>query len=101
MQNPIIHLYRQRELASLLRTTGAPWFFTPGMWKGFDYDAMARSIGGPFTILNGYHDLPEGDPINCRRHLIQSVATATRSAGCTRRRLPRLNRRPCSTPTER
>ena len=26
VQNPIIHLYRQREVASLLRTTGAQWF---------------------------------------------------------------------------
>lgn len=62
VQNPIIHLYRQREVASLLRTTGAQWFFTPGVWKGFDYEAMARSIDGPFTILNGYDDLSEGDP---------------------------------------
>ena len=50
-----------------LHTTGAQWFFTPGTWKGFDYDAMAASIrdrasGEPFTIADGYRDLPEGDP---------------------------------------
>ncbi len=62
VQSPIIHLYREREVGSLLRTTGARWFFTPGVWKGFDYDAMARSINGSFVIINGYCDLAEGDP---------------------------------------
>ena len=42
VQNPIIHLYREREVASLLRTTGATWFVIPGVWRGFDYAAMAR-----------------------------------------------------------
>ncbi|MGE0509751.1 MAG: class I adenylate-forming enzyme family protein [Acidimicrobiia bacterium] len=68
VQNPIIHLYREREVASLLRTTGAAWFVVPGVWKGFDYEAMAESIRqrvgdrDPFGVLNGYADLPEGDP---------------------------------------
>ncbi len=64
VQNPIIHLYREREVSSLLRTTGAAWFLQPGTWKGFDYEAMAASIQGrlSFTILNAYEDLPEGDP---------------------------------------
>ena len=66
VQNPIIHLYREREVASLLRTTGASWFFVPGMWRGFDYAAMARSIqeraGLSFVIMDGYADLPVGEP---------------------------------------
>ena len=66
VQNPIIHLYREREVASLLRTTGASWFFVPGIWRGFDYPAMARSIqeraGLSFVIMDGYADLPVGEP---------------------------------------
>lgn len=68
VQNPIIHIYREREVASLLRTTRATWFVVPGVWRGFDYAAMAASIQEapqhrePFAILNGYADLPEGDP---------------------------------------
>jgi cyclohexanecarboxylate-CoA ligase len=70
VQNPIIHLYREREVASLLRTTGASWFATPGQWRGFDYRAMAERIladqgahgGGAFGILDAYGSLPEGDP---------------------------------------
>jgi acyl-CoA synthetase (AMP-forming)/AMP-acid ligase II len=70
VQNPIIHLYREREVASLVRTTGATWFAQPGVWKGFDYEAMVRSIAAglaeaddraPLAVLNGYDALPEGD----------------------------------------
>jgi acyl-coenzyme A synthetase/AMP-(fatty) acid ligase len=67
VQNPIIHLYRQREVASLLRTTQAGWFVTPGIWREFDYSAMAAAIldehtGPPFRVLDGYTVLPDGDP---------------------------------------
>jgi cyclohexanecarboxylate-CoA ligase len=69
-QNPIIHLYREREVASLLRTTGASWYLHPGVWKGFDYHAMGSSLQthpqrkqqGPLALLYAYTDLPEGDP---------------------------------------
>lgn len=68
VQNPIIHLYREREVTSLLRTTGATWFVHPGVWRGFDYEAMARSVqkrldeGSMIALLDGYANLPEGDP---------------------------------------
>jgi cyclohexanecarboxylate-CoA ligase len=71
VQNPIIHLYRAREVASLLRNTGATWFIQPGTWRGFDYESMAETIRAEttdtearqsFTILNGYDNLPQGDP---------------------------------------
>ncbi len=65
-QNPIIHLYREREVASLLRTTGATWFVHPGIWNRFDYGTMATAIQAtidqPCTLLDGYADLREGDP---------------------------------------
>ena len=69
VQNPIIHLYREREVGSLLRTTGAQWYVMPGVWNGFDYGAMAESMLAaidtdrePFVVLDGYANLPEGDP---------------------------------------
>jgi cyclohexanecarboxylate-CoA ligase len=66
VQNPIIHLYREREVASLLRTTGASWFFHPGVWNRFDYASMAEaaraSLDHPCALLDGYTGLPEGDP---------------------------------------
>lgn len=66
VQNPIIHIYRQREVAFALRQTGASFFFVPGVWKDVDYVAMAEEIGRdldrPPTVVVAYDTLPEGDP---------------------------------------
>jgi len=50
VQAPIIPLYRDREVAAALRTSGAEVFLVPGQWGGFDFTAMAARIaesGGP------------------------------------------------------
>jgi len=66
VQNPIIHIYREREVAYALRETKAELFFVPGTWKGFDYQAMAAAIGAeletPPAVVTAYDSLPEGDP---------------------------------------
>jgi acyl-CoA synthetase (AMP-forming)/AMP-acid ligase II len=66
IQNPIIHIYREREVAFALRQTGAEFFFVPGTWKEVDYVAMAEKIGHdldtPPTVVVAYDSLPEGDP---------------------------------------
>ncbi len=66
VQNPIIHIYREREVAFALAQTGAEFFFVPGIWKGFDYVAMADAIGAglprPPRVVVAYDSLPEGDP---------------------------------------
>jgi len=66
VQNPIIHIYREREVAFALAQTGAEFFFVPGVWKGFDYVAMADKSGAgldrPPTVVVAYDSLPEGDP---------------------------------------
>jgi acyl-coenzyme A synthetase/AMP-(fatty) acid ligase len=66
VQNPIIHIYREREVAFALRQTGASFFFVPGLWKDVDYVAMAETIGHglerPPTVVVAYDELPEGDP---------------------------------------
>jgi cyclohexanecarboxylate-CoA ligase len=69
VQNPIIHLYRQREVGSLLRTTTAQWFVVPRTWNGFDYLAMAKLLQAavptdrrPFSILVADDGLPEAEP---------------------------------------
>ena len=66
VQNPIIHIYRDREVAFALRQTGAALFLVPGVWRGFDYAAMAASIAdgmdNPPQVLRAYETLPEGDP---------------------------------------
>jgi cyclohexanecarboxylate-CoA ligase len=66
VQNPIIHIYREREVAFALAQTGAEFFFVPGVWKDFDFAAMADKIGAgldrPPTVVVAYDSLPEGDP---------------------------------------
>jgi cyclohexanecarboxylate-CoA ligase len=66
IQNPIIHIYRHREVGFCIQQTGAEFVFTPGEWGGFDYGAMATEVSAslpkPPTVLNGFSDLPKGDP---------------------------------------
>jgi acyl-CoA synthetase (AMP-forming)/AMP-acid ligase II len=66
VQNPIIPIYRQREVGFLLAETGAEWFLVPGRWRGFDYEGMgvelAARLGRPLRVLVVYDSLPVGDP---------------------------------------
>jgi cyclohexanecarboxylate-CoA ligase len=66
IQNPIIHIYRQREVAFALGQTASQTFFVPGTWKDTDYVAMADAIGRdlehPPEVVVAYDTLPEGDP---------------------------------------
>ncbi len=66
VQNPIIHLYREREVGFALRQTGADLFAIPGTWRDIDFSAIAeRALAGaasPPTILTTGEGLPEADP---------------------------------------
>ena len=66
VQNPIIPIYRDREVGFVLEQTGAEYFLIPGTWGGFDFAAMADRIrterGLDFTVIEAFRDLPEGDP---------------------------------------
>ena len=66
VQNPIIHIYREREVAFALRQTGAELFFVPGVFRDFDFVSMATGIGEtlgrPLTVVAAFDGLPDGDP---------------------------------------
>jgi cyclohexanecarboxylate-CoA ligase len=66
VQNPIIALYREREVGALLRISEARWFATPGVWRGFDYTAMGEQLAAVLDhrceVLDCSVSLPEGDP---------------------------------------
>ncbi|SVB20651.1 uncharacterized protein METZ01_LOCUS173505, partial [marine metagenome] len=66
VQNPIIHIYREREVGFCIRQTTAEMVLVPGEWNGFDYTAMVEAatagLDEPPKILEAYHDLPDGDP---------------------------------------
>ena len=67
-QLPIIPIYREREVGSVLVQGGVRFCAVPGTWRNFDYEAMAKglreSTGQPFEILLVTDTLPEGDPAN-------------------------------------
>jgi acyl-CoA synthetase (AMP-forming)/AMP-acid ligase II len=66
VQNPIIPIYREREVGFALRQLGAELVLMPGTWRGFDYVAMAEKLAAelerPPRILVTADGLPEGDP---------------------------------------
>jgi acyl-CoA synthetase (AMP-forming)/AMP-acid ligase II len=66
VQNPIIHLYREREVGFALRQTGASLFVIPRTWRDVDFSAIAeRALADAPTrpeILTTDDGLPEGDP---------------------------------------
>ena len=66
VQNPIIHLYREREVGFALRQTGAELFVIPATWRDTDFAAIAEAalagVATPPTILSTDDGLPEGDP---------------------------------------
>src|SRR4051812_3949884 len=66
-QNPIIHLYREREVGSVLRASRPAFFIIPGSWRDRDYEAMAKSLGADMNfscelLVVQDDDLPDGDP---------------------------------------
>ena len=66
VQNPIIHIYRRREVEFCVRQTRAELVVHPGVWNGYDYGAMVDEIvaglGHEARALACYDTLPEGDP---------------------------------------
>jgi cyclohexanecarboxylate-CoA ligase len=68
VQNPVIPIYREREIASILEQTRAEFVIVPRVLRGFDHEAMVRGIvgagesAGEITVLVVDDGLPEGDP---------------------------------------
>jgi len=65
VQNPILPIYREREVGFCVRQTRARMLLVPGVFRGFDHAAMARRLaaGSPgldVVVVDG--SLPQGDP---------------------------------------
>ncbi|HEX7095086.1 MAG TPA: AMP-binding protein [Acidimicrobiales bacterium] len=65
-QNPIIPIYREREVGFCTRQSGARLLIVPGVWRNFDYKAMADTIAAQNDRLDvlvvEQGGLPVGDP---------------------------------------
>jgi acyl-CoA synthetase (AMP-forming)/AMP-acid ligase II len=65
VQNPMLPIYRQREVGFITKQAGSRLLVVPGTWRNFDYEQMAREIasGQPgFEVLVANRALPQGDP---------------------------------------
>jgi cyclohexanecarboxylate-CoA ligase len=64
VQNPILPIYREREVGFIVRQAGSRLLIVPSTWRGFAYEAMARGVteGTGTEVLVVDDALPEGDP---------------------------------------
>jgi acyl-CoA synthetase (AMP-forming)/AMP-acid ligase II len=65
IQNPLIPIYRAREVGFIAGQTGARLLIVPGEWRGFDYKGMGDEVAGQvdgLEVLVVNRDLPDGDP---------------------------------------
>src|SRR5207245_8431523 len=65
VQNPILPIYRHREVGFVAKQTGAKLLIVPSTWKGFDYEGMAREIAAAqsgLDVLIVDRKLPDADP---------------------------------------
>ena len=60
IQNPILPIYREKEVGFILRQTDAHLMIVPSQWGGFDFEGMVREIGVA-DVLVADKQLPEGD----------------------------------------
>ena len=44
IQNPVLHLYREREVGAVLRQSRPAFFLVPGVWRDRDFAAMATEL---------------------------------------------------------
>jgi acyl-CoA synthetase (AMP-forming)/AMP-acid ligase II len=65
IQNPILPIYREREVGFVTSQADSRLLIVPGTFGGFDFEAMARGLDGPEVMVvdrSGDHDLPEANP---------------------------------------
>jgi cyclohexanecarboxylate-CoA ligase len=65
VQNPILPIYREREVGFVTKQTQARFLIVPSEWKGTDFAAMANGIAADqpqLQVLTADRQLPEGDP---------------------------------------
>jgi len=64
VQNPILPIYRRREVGFIAEQSGCSMLVVPGAFRGFDYPPMAHEavehLGAAVVIADP--DLPDGDP---------------------------------------
>ena len=66
VQNPILPIYREREVGFITKQAKSMVLFVPSEFRGFDFGEMARGIAGEvdgLAVKVCDRNLPEGDPL--------------------------------------
>ena len=101
VQNPMLPIYRYREVSFIAKQTGCKLLITPSTWNKFDYGALAEQVAGE---IDGMHTLvadhwnPDGDPVVAPAASRRS-GRRSRCAGSSTRRARPPSRRARGTPT--
>jgi cyclohexanecarboxylate-CoA ligase len=67
MQNPVLHIYREREIGVVLGGVRPRLYVHPGLWRGTDFGALAAAaieaagLEEPPALL-ALDEVPDGDP---------------------------------------
>ncbi len=66
VQNPLLPMYRNREVGFATEQAGSELLVVPSSWRGFDHEGMATQIaeqqGRNMRVLVADKALPQGDP---------------------------------------
>jgi acyl-CoA synthetase (AMP-forming)/AMP-acid ligase II len=65
IQNPMLPIYREREVGFITKQAGAELLVVPSVWRNFDFEAMATALAeqhGGMRVLVADRALPQGDP---------------------------------------
>jgi acyl-CoA synthetase (AMP-forming)/AMP-acid ligase II len=86
VQNPILPIWREREVGFATRQLGTEVFIVPGVWRGFDHVALADELARdrPMTIVVVDHAAPIGEGLR-----LPSGDPTSLSAPATDATLPR------------
>ena len=106
IQNPMLPIYREREVGFITRQAKSKLLVVPSTWSGFDFEAMAKGIAAAIAAEGGVargarrrQGAAAGRPVHAARR--RPIPATTRSAGTSTRRARRPTRRAPSTPTAR
>jgi acyl-CoA synthetase (AMP-forming)/AMP-acid ligase II len=62
VQNPVLHLYRDREVGAVLRQSRPEFFLVPGVWRERDFVEMANRLGAELDSPPVVVDIGDGLP---------------------------------------
>src|SRR3954447_19611977 len=65
VQNPMLPIYRYKEVSFIAKQTGCKLLVTPSTWNNFDYAALAEQVAGEnddMHTLVADHWNPDGEP---------------------------------------